>query len=105
MGSMFGNTTGGHYGYRSAKAAANMMGKSLSVDLKPYNIAVGMIHPGFVATGFDGKSRQNDPLRPGQRRVEDSVQGIVQAIDYVNLDTTGCFVTGNYGAGIKPLSW
>ena len=42
MGSIAESGSGGHYGYRTAKAGANMIGKSLSVDLKPKNVAVGM---------------------------------------------------------------
>jgi NAD(P)-dependent dehydrogenase (short-subunit alcohol dehydrogenase family) len=42
MGSIAENGSGGHYGYRAAKAGANMIGKNLSVDLKPKNVAVGM---------------------------------------------------------------
>lgn len=42
MGSIADNGSGGHYGYRAAKAGINMVGKSLSVDLKDKNIAVGM---------------------------------------------------------------
>ena len=42
MGSIKDNTSGGHYAYRASKAAINMVGKSLSVDLKDSNIAVGM---------------------------------------------------------------
>jgi NAD(P)-dependent dehydrogenase (short-subunit alcohol dehydrogenase family) len=42
MGSIEENTSGGHYGYRTAKAGVNMVGKSLSVDLKDKNIAVGL---------------------------------------------------------------
>lgn len=42
MGSIEENTSGGHYGYRAAKAAVNMAGKSLAVDLKEMNIAVSL---------------------------------------------------------------
>jgi NAD(P)-dependent dehydrogenase (short-subunit alcohol dehydrogenase family) len=42
MGSIAENESGGHYGYRVAKAGVNIMGKSLAVDLKDKNIAVGL---------------------------------------------------------------
>ena len=42
MGSMDENSSGGHYGYRASKAAVNMVGKSLSMDLKEKGIAVGL---------------------------------------------------------------
>ena len=42
MGSIAENGSGGHYGYRAAKAAVNMIGKCLSHDLKDKNIAVSL---------------------------------------------------------------
>ncbi|NMH58547.1 SDR family oxidoreductase [Alteromonas ponticola] len=50
MGSMADNGSGGYYGYRMSKAALNAMGVSLAHDLRPFNIAVGILHPGFVQT-------------------------------------------------------
>ncbi|KAI9810908.1 MAG: hypothetical protein M1827_005767 [Pycnora praestabilis] len=50
---------GGNYGHHASKAALNMVGKLLSFDLKDNDIAVGIIHPGFMRTemtkgvGFD----------------------------------------------------
>jgi NAD(P)-dependent dehydrogenase (short-subunit alcohol dehydrogenase family) len=50
---------GGNYGHHASKAASNMVGKLLSLDLKPKGIAVGLVHPGFMRTemtkgvGFD----------------------------------------------------
>ncbi|TKA77661.1 hypothetical protein B0A55_04615 [Friedmanniomyces simplex] len=50
---------GGMYGHHASKAASNMVGKLLSLDLKDKGIAVGIVHPGFMRTemtksvGFD----------------------------------------------------
>ena len=50
---------GGNYGHHASKAALNMVGKLLSLDLKDKEIAVGIVHPGFMRTemtkgvGFD----------------------------------------------------
>jgi NAD(P)-dependent dehydrogenase (short-subunit alcohol dehydrogenase family) len=50
---------GGNFGHHASKAALNMVGKLLSLDLKPKGIAVGLVHPGFMRTemtksvGFD----------------------------------------------------
>lgn len=50
---------GGNYGHHASKAALNMVGKLLSLDLKDKGIAVGLVHPGFMRTdmtksvGFD----------------------------------------------------
>lgn len=51
MGSVADNTSGASYGYRMSKAALNIAGKSLALDLKPKGIAVCILHPGFVQTG------------------------------------------------------
>lgn len=50
MGSVEDNTSGGSYGYRMSKAALNIAGKSLSLDLLHKGIAVLVLHPGFVKT-------------------------------------------------------
>jgi NAD(P)-dependent dehydrogenase (short-subunit alcohol dehydrogenase family) len=50
---------GGNFGHHASKAALNMVGKLLSLDLKAKGIAVGLVHPGFMRTemtksvGFD----------------------------------------------------
>jgi NAD(P)-dependent dehydrogenase (short-subunit alcohol dehydrogenase family) len=50
---------GGNYGHHASKAAENMVGKLLSLDLKDKGIIVTMVHPGFMRTemtksvGFD----------------------------------------------------
>lgn len=41
---------GGNYGHHASKAALNMVGKLLSLDLKEKGIAVGLVHPGFMRT-------------------------------------------------------
>lgn len=56
MGSIGDNTSGGYYGYRMSKAAVNIAGKSLAVDLEKRGIAVGILHPGMVATDMTGGS-------------------------------------------------
>lgn len=104
MGSLTDNDSGGHYAYRAAKAAANMIGKSLSVDLSDERIAVGMVHPGFVHTGF-GTGDPHQAKRPGQRNVQESTRGVVEAINGVTIQTTGRFWHGNYGEGVKELQW
>jgi hypothetical protein len=65
MGSIADNTSGGRYGYRMSKTALNMASTSLAVDLKPRGIAVGIFHPGRVATdmlGPDAKVGVNDTV-------------------------------------------
>lgn len=50
---------GGNYGHHASKAALNMTGKLLSLDLKDAGVVVSIVHPGFMRTemtkgvGFD----------------------------------------------------
>ncbi|KAF7363723.1 Short-chain dehydrogenase/reductase SDR [Mycena sanguinolenta] len=41
---------GGNYAHHGGKAALNMVGKLLSLDLKARGVAVGIVHPGFMRT-------------------------------------------------------
>lgn len=83
MGSIADNDSGGRYGYRMSKAALNAGSKSLAIDLKPKNIAVGIIHPGFVQTrmvNFGGDVSSSD-----------SASRIAARIAALTLDNTGTF--------------
>ena len=86
MGSIDDNTSGGAYGYRMSKVALSMAGKSLSQDLKPRGIAVGILHPGLVQTRMTGFSG----ITPTA-----SVTGLLQRIDELSLDNTGTFWHAN----------
>jgi NAD(P)-dependent dehydrogenase (short-subunit alcohol dehydrogenase family) len=108
MGSITDNTSGGSYGYRTAKAGVNMIGKSMAEDLRSDKIAVSMIHPGMVLTGFGGTDGQDRPVEkrwPGQKDVGPSVKGVLDAIDATTMENIGVFLHGNYGKGVKPLNW
>ena len=74
MGSIEDNMSGGSYGYRMSKVALCMAGKSLSVDLKPKNIAVGILHPGLVQTRMTN-------FTPNGITPEQSVRGLIARID------------------------
>lgn len=83
MGSVSDNDSGGQYGYRMSKAAVNMAGKSLSVDLKPKGIAVGLLHPGYVKTDMTGHNGLIDAV--------ESANGLVNIIEQLNLENSGGF--------------
>ncbi len=87
MGSITDNDSGGSYGYRLSKAAVNMVGKSLAVDLKPKNIAVGLFHPGWVKT--DMTSQQ------GLISAKESAEGLIKQIAKLNIENTGGFWHSN----------
>lgn len=83
MGSIADNDSGGSYGYRMSKAAANAAGKSLAIDLKSQGIAVGILHPGYVRTDMTGHS--------GLMDADESVIGLIERMDNLNLTNTGSF--------------
>lgn len=88
MGSIDDNTSGSSYGYRMSKVALSMAGKSLSIDLKPKGIAVGILHPGLVQT------RMTDFNQAGIT-TETSVKGLLERIEELNLHNTGTFWHAN----------
>lgn len=87
MGSIDDNTSGGRYGYRMSKAALNMAGKSLAVDLEPQGIAVAILHPGFVRTKMTDHQGFIDP--------PESAAGLINRIDDLTIGTTGGFWHAN----------
>ncbi len=94
MGSIDDNTSGGSYGYRMSKVALSMAGKSLAVDLKPRNIAVTILHPGWVRTGMTNFTSQG--ISPAE-----SVKGLLARIDELTLETSGRF----WHANGEELPW
>jgi len=93
MGSIADNTSGNYYGYRMAKAAMNMLGKTLAEDLKPKQIAVALIHPGYVQTQMTDYTGDVTP--------EKAAQGITKRIQELTLKTTGTF----WHAQGQQLEW
>ena len=83
-GSIGDNGSGGDYGYRMSKAAVNMAGVNLALELKPKGISVVLLHPGMVRTGMGGGSGAIEP--------EVSARRLVARIDELSLDTTGSFL-------------
>jgi NAD(P)-dependent dehydrogenase (short-subunit alcohol dehydrogenase family) len=83
MGSIADNGSGGAYGYRMSKAALNMVGKSLAVDLKDAGVAVAILHPGMVKTDMVGGQGEFTP--------EQAAQGLLARIDELTLEHSGGF--------------
>ncbi len=93
MGSIEDNGSGGAYGYRMSKAALNMVGKSLAVDLRSAGVAVAVLHPGMVKTDMVGDYGQVEP--------EDAARGLLTRVDELTLETSGGF----WHANGQPLPW
>lgn len=83
MGSIADNTSGNSYGYRMSKAAVNMAGVSLAHDLKDREIAVALLHPGYVRTAMTEHRGYIDP--------PESARGLIARMDELTLETSGGF--------------
>jgi len=105
MGSCGDNGSGGFLQYRVSKAAVNMAGVTMACDLKEKGIAVGLIHPGMLQTNFGNLREAPKSKQKYFRPVEPGCAGVVQAIDALTMETTGSFIHGNYGNGLKPCPW
>ncbi len=84
MGSIDDNTSGSGYIYRASKVAANMVMKSLSLDLASRGIAVGILHPGWVITDMGGPNGLIDAIT--------SVTGLRRVINNLTLENSGRFI-------------
>jgi len=87
MGSIADNTTGGSYGYRMSKAAANAAGVSLARDLEKDGITVLMLHPGYVRTDMTGRS--------GLVEADESARGLIARMDTLGPEASGSFHHAN----------
>ena len=92
MGSIADNNAGGHYIYRSSKAALNAAARSLALDLAPRGITVIVFHPGWVKTDMGGPSALID--------AETSVAGMRAVIEGAGPKATGRFF--NYDGAEVP---
>jgi NAD(P)-dependent dehydrogenase (short-subunit alcohol dehydrogenase family) len=74
MGSIADNTSGGHYAYRSSKAALNAAVRSLAIDVAPRGVTALLLHPGWVKTRMGGPGATLD-LAISIRRMRDIIAG------------------------------
>ena len=87
MGSIADNGSGGYYGYRMSKAALNAMAMSLSRDLRVAQVAVAILHPGYVQTDMTSGA--------GNVTADQSAQMLIERIDALTLETSGTFWHAN----------
>jgi len=93
MGSIGANEDGDNYVYRSSKAAANAVARSLAIDLAPRGILVLAMHPGWVRTDMGG------PEAP--YGVEESARGMRAVIAAMTPETSGTFLDFRG----QPIPW
>lgn len=87
MGSIADNDSGDRYSYRMSKCALGCAGKSLAIDLKPENIHVAILHPGYVKTDMTGGNGLID--------ADESAQGLFTVMQNLNANNTGSFWHSN----------
>jgi NAD(P)-dependent dehydrogenase (short-subunit alcohol dehydrogenase family) len=87
MGSVTDNNSGGYYGYRMSKSALNIAGVSLAHDLKEQDVAVALLHPGYVQTEMVNYT--------GDIPAAVAVERLMQRIEELNLNNTGTFWHSN----------
>lgn len=83
MGSVTLCDSDGYYGYRASKSALNSVTKSLSFGLKPHNISVFALHPGWVKTRIGGNGATLD--------AEESAATLVKSIEALDVTLSGGF--------------
>ncbi|HEX4452288.1 MAG TPA: SDR family oxidoreductase [Kofleriaceae bacterium] len=84
LGSIGDNKSGGHYAYRMAKAALNMMAKNLAMDLRGDGITSIVVNPGWVQTDMGGNHAAITPA--------ESVRGMLRVIESATLAESGQFL-------------
>lgn len=92
MGSIADNTSGGSILYRSSKAALNAAMKSIAIELQSKQIAVLILHPGWVKTDMGGAQA---PME-----IPQSVSCMRETIAHFTLAQTGAFL--RYDASVLP---
>lgn len=92
MGSIAENDSGGHYAYRTSKAAVHMVMKGLAADLAPRGIITVALHPGWVRTRMGGGTA---PVTP-----EDSAAGLADVLLGLRREQSGMLV--DYQGHVRP---
>jgi NAD(P)-dependent dehydrogenase (short-subunit alcohol dehydrogenase family) len=92
VGSIGDNRLGGWHSYRMAKAAANQLVRTLSVELRRKNppAIIAALHPGTVDTGLSRPFQRN--LKPGQLvTAEDAAANLWTVMDGLRSEDSGGF--------------
>ncbi len=93
LASLTGKSEGGFYAYGVSKTALNMLSRTMSFDLKRFNITSVVLDPGWVQTDMGGPSA---PLKPLE-----AATPIIKTVKGLTPDRTGQFI---YHDG-KQLNW
>ena len=83
LGSVAKNESGGRFGYRMSKAAANMACKNIAVKAEKSKITVLILHPGYVETDMTGHDANITS--------SESAAGLKKLINNKNTSDNGTF--------------
>ncbi|KZL66062.1 oxidoreductase [Colletotrichum incanum] len=81
---------GGNYAHHASKAALNMVGKLLSLDLKDKGVIVSIVHPGFMRTemtkgvGFDKFWDDGGAVTP-----DEAAESLIKWTSELDISKTG----------------
>ena len=70
MGSIGSLQNEGCFAYRSSKAALNMTMRGIALELKPRDVGVLLLHPGWVSSGLGGPSASMEPAESVRHMLE-----------------------------------
>ncbi|KAL7409066.1 NAD-binding protein [Mrakia frigida] len=93
------NEGGGMFGHHGSKAAANMIGRLLSFDLKEKGITVGMIHPGFLITEMTEGMKEHYK-KGGAITPEVAAPVFLDFVESLTIEQSGQFWAPNGPKGI-----
>lgn len=83
MGSIGDNQMGGAYAYRMSKAALNMAGRTLAIELAKDKVASIVVEPGWVKTDMGGGG--------ASITAEESATQLIALFDRLGMESTGKF--------------
>lgn len=81
---------GGNYAHHASKAALNMVGRLLSLDLRDKGVVVSIVHPGFMRTemtkgvGFDKYWDAGGAVVP-----DEAAKSLIEWVEKLDMSKTG----------------
>lgn len=84
IGSIGGTTYSGNYAYAASKAALNMCTRLLANELRPHEVSVVSVNPGWVQTGMGGTQ--------AELTARDSATGIIDVAVGLTPERSGTFL-------------
>ncbi|OCK84886.1 NAD(P)-binding protein [Lepidopterella palustris CBS 459.81] len=92
---------GGNYGGHGSKAALNMVGKLLSMDLKHKGIAVAIVHTGYLRK--ENKEGFFEHGEKGAVKPDEAAQSLAEWIETFDMSKTGEFWAPRGPADIQTV--